>query len=115
VALAEKYPPCAHNKNIRLNPGLHPGLSGPYQAIPPPGGVTFTFSSLFSFQGIDKKLLTPEASKDFHSEKARKALFLVQDQANPTRKWPENGVDSKSNFFTPFDPLFRGTAIVALL
>jgi hypothetical protein len=46
--IADHYPPHAHNKNQRLNPGLRRGgPDGPERStLPPPGGL-FSFSSLF--------------------------------------------------------------------
>jgi hypothetical protein len=82
---------------------------------PPPGGVNSLSLRFFIFKVMIKNYLNQKRRKISTAKRLGKHCFLVQDQANHARKWPEDGLGSESNFLTPFDPLFRSTAIVAPL
>jgi hypothetical protein len=66
----------------------------------------FTLSSLFVLQGTHHKRLTKTEPKEIHSEKARKALVLVQYQAKNggemARKW------ARISFFHACWPVLQG-------
>jgi len=101
---AEYWPRPAHNQNMRsrmsgMRP-VHPPRSGPFF------WDKFTLSSLFVLQGTHHKRLTKTKPKEIHSEKARKALVLVQYQAKNggemARKW------ARISFFHACWPVLQG-------
>jgi hypothetical protein len=105
----------AHNQDKRFNmSAICPVRT---EAVPPtpPGGVNSLFLRFLVFKVMIKNYLHKKRRKISTAKGLGKHCFWCKIRPVMRENGPKMGAGLKSNFLTPFDPLFRGTAIVAPL